>query len=457
MFTISKKFYLVFAFAILVAALSLRFYKAFDIFPFDHDQSTQAEYAYNLLKNHKFSLVGQELSFKGFFLGPGHSLAETIPYAFCNLRPDCTPYFFSLIGFLSAVITFFIFKRIFTNQVALTASLIYLFSTEAIISEIGVTTNNLIIPTVTLSVWCLYQRFLKKKNFLVLGAFVLGFAVVNFNPIVFFLAVSYFICAFLGSRDFKTLFLSAAAFLANLIPLAIFNTRHENILISNFIIFLNENSRGQNFIERFFEITWRNILAYYSGFLFQNANNLFKFLTLILVLFGLYKLKKSQKGNFYLFFPLTLALYIIGFTIYRGHVPIYYFVPTIPIFLVIVGHSITTNKFLQIFLIAFIVLVNIKDLLNFQPEINYKYKKEAVSFVIHDSSDKTFKLYNDMPYGLNTGYSYLFKALGKGPKEDGELLYILDTQDKSEAYKLTYMDKTVQVQNFGKIFITSVK
>src|SRR3989344_7054588 len=86
---------------ILVIALVLRLYKIDKGFPFDFDQQVPAEAAYEFFVNHKLTLIGQELSFKGFFLGPLHNWIQFIPYRICSLKPDCVPYFYILIGILT--------------------------------------------------------------------------------------------------------------------------------------------------------------------------------------------------------------------------------------------------------------------------------------------------------------------------------------------------------------------
>ena len=79
---------------ILLTGFILRIYKIEQAFPFDFDQQIPAEAAYNFFINHKITLIGQELSFKGFFLGSLHNWIQFIPYGICNLKPPdhCVSY-----------------------------------------------------------------------------------------------------------------------------------------------------------------------------------------------------------------------------------------------------------------------------------------------------------------------------------------------------------------------------
>jgi hypothetical protein len=66
-----------------------------------------------------------------------------------------------------------------------------------------------------------------------------------------------------------------------------------------------------------------------------------------------------------------------------------------------------------------------------------------------------------MPPGLNTGYSYLFKAFGKNPVEGGDFLYILDFKDPTKfdiaKYASTYPGKHLSLDTFGFVNLVSVK
>src|SRR3989338_2029256 len=67
---------------IIIIALSLRISKIEAAFPFDFDQQVPAATAYDFFVNHKITLIGQELSFPGFFIGPLYNWVQFIPYYF---------------------------------------------------------------------------------------------------------------------------------------------------------------------------------------------------------------------------------------------------------------------------------------------------------------------------------------------------------------------------------------
>ena len=452
-------------FFLVVIALLLRLYKLETLFNFDYDAAFQAQYAYQLLANHKFSLVGQELSFQGFFLGPVHSLVEAVPYFFCNLSPACTPYFFASIGFLTGVMFYLLFRRILGPKVTFLAVFIYLISYAQIKYEMGVNSNNLIIPTVLLSLFCLVKYFGNKNKFLVPGSFLLGLAVINFNPVVVLFAVAFAIAALLRpKRNYRIFIISIFAFLLNLLPLLIFNLRHENLLITNFIKFLAINSQPHDYLFKSGELIWNNLLPFYLNYLSIGANIITKLGLIIVLVIGLIYLKNDLKNKrIFWFFAGLIIIYILGFTLYASHVPPYYFTATLPIFLLIIATAIVKYKLpLIIFIVAFTIL-NVTALARSSSQISYKYKNQAVRYIIEDSRDKSFKLYNDMAIGANTGYNTLFKIYGKEPKEEGELLYIMDLlsdktiEIKTLRYRWIYGEKNLVEKDFGAIHVTAVK
>ena len=182
------------------------------------------------------------------------------------------------------------------------------------------------------------------------------------------------------------------------------------------------------------------------------------------IVIGLVLLKKHLNNQMvFVFFPLVFLAYLIGFTLYSSHVPPYYFTATLPVFLIVIAAAIVKHKLpLAIFIVAFPIL-NVFANSKSTSQINYNYKMQAVKFIISDSKDKSFKLYNDMSIGANTGYNTLFKLYGKEPKGEGELLYIMDLlsdkriEIKILKYRWIYREKILTEKEFGAIRVTAVR
>src|SRR3989304_751891 len=384
---------------ILLAALILRIYKIEQAFPFDFDQQIPAEAAYNFFINHKITLIGQELSFKGFFLGSLHNWIQFIPYGICNLKPDCVPYFYILIGIITIIILYLVVKKIFDTKTAIISSSIYAISFSAISFERGVNSNYFLFLSSIGLLFCLYKYFSGENKFLIFGAFIAGLAVVNFNPVFIFSAMTFFLFALMRSKRGVHVFIIAGfAFLINYFPLVIFNFRHDNILWNNLLNFISQNTTKADYFSRFIFLVKNVSIPFYSYYLFQSGGLVFSFISLI----------------------------IIAFVFYKGWVPDYYFQQALLPIIIFVSLVLRKN-FVIFLLFTFVFLfMNIHRAINYNTVINYKIKKDAVNFIINDSKGETFNVYYQLPLAHSTGYSSLFKLFEKLPQEGGKNLYIFE-------------------------------
>ena len=444
-----------------VLGIFLRLYKIDKAFPFDHDQEVAATTALNFLEYGKLTLIGQELSFPGFFLGPLHNWIQFIPYTLCNLRPDCVPYFYTAIGILTIIILFTVLKKIFDTKIAFVGSLIYSVSFTAIGFERGVSSNFfLTLSSIGLFI-CLYKYFKGQNRYLLLGGAIAGLATVNFNPIFIFSSVAFYLTSLLRkSKDLKVYIFSVFAFLINYLPLAIFNARHGNILLVGLQNFVTQNTADFGYIERLAYLTEAVVVPFYSNFLFQSTRAIFLTATIVMIILGLYSLSKSNQ-KFLLFAPIWMIITLVGFVFYKGAIPDYYFLQTLLPLIILISISASRSLiFLTVFLSLFL-FTNLTAAQNYSTIINYGIKKQAVDYITSDARGKSFNVYYDLPVGFNTGYSYLFKAKDRTPQEGGENLYIIELKNPQEfdlkRYQSSFREKSIQVQYFGYLHVVSIK
>ncbi len=423
---------------VILAGALLRFYKIREGFPFDFDQEYAANSAYDFFVNHKVTLIGQELSFKGFYLGPLHNWIQFIPYKFCSLLPDCVPYFYAILGTITIPILYIVIRSIFDAKTALISTIIYSVSFAQISYEWGVNSNYFLFLSSIGLMYSIYQYFRRKSIFLIIGAFIAGIATVNFNPVFIFSAVAFILTAFLRERkNYFYFVLAVAAFLLNFLPLIIFNFRHDNILWENFLKFISQNAGSQNYFNKSIYLV-RNInLPFFANYLFQSANTIFLIFILCLVVLGTYFLLK-KKNNLFFIFPVWLFLPVFGFLFYKGHIPDYYLLQSLLPFIIIISFVIRKNFLIFLIFITFFLFMNIKSNINYKSVINYRIKKEAVTYVIRDSAQDTFNVHYSLPLAINNGYPFLFKALGKGPQEGGGNLYVFGFDEPSYYLKIKY-------------------
>jgi len=446
---------------LLVAGLFLRLYKIGQTFQFDYDQEVPARAALEFFVNHKITLVGQELSFEGFFLGPLHNWIQFIPYGFCGLLPDCVPYFYILIGILTIIVLYLAVKKIFDNKTAIIASAIYAISFSAISFEIGVNSNYFLFLSSIGLLFCIYKYFSGSNKFLILGAFIAGIAVVNFNPVFIFSSLAFFLFATIRTnRNILTFAVAGLAFLTNYLPLVIFNFRHGNILWDNFLNFINQNVVAEDYLVRSVFLFKDVLIPFFSYYFFQSGTLFFSLVTLILLVLGIILLIKS-KNLLYLFLPVWIIITFFGFTFYKSWIPDYYFQQTLVPLSIIIAFAIRKNFIIFLIFILSFLFINIQANVNYSTVINYKVKKDAINYVINDSKEETFNVYYDMPSQFNTGYSYLFKAYGKNPQEGGKNLYVFEFNESPDylklKYQMTFPGKIVYVGFDKFVKITSIK
>lgn len=456
-------------FLILIIGLFLRLYKIGQAFPFDHDQEVVAASAFDFFKHSKLTLIGQELSFPGFFLGPLHNWIGFIPHGLCNLQPDCVPYFYLTIGIATIIALFATVTKIFDRKTATVAATVYALSFVSIGFERGASSNFFLALSQVGLFFCLWKFFKGKKPYLIFGSAIAGLATVNFNPVFIFSSVAFFAASLLKKKkQLKPYIFAVLAFLINYLPLVIFNFRHENILLKSLGNFVSQNAAQSDlitqvtnlFIERLLYLAKSVAIPFYSYYLFQRASPILIAFTLVAITFGLYFILKTRE-KFLLFIPIWIFTTILGFAFYSGPIPDYYFMQTLMPAIILVSLFATRNLiFLTVFLSLFL-FTNFAAAQNYSTIINYGIKKQAVNYITNDAQGKSFNVYYDLPRGLNTGYSYLFKAKGREPQEGGQNLYIIDFKDPREfdlkKYQSSFSAKNVQVTTFGYLYVVSIK
>lgn len=446
---------------ILFLALVFRLYRIQEAFIFDYDQQIPAQAAYDFFVNKKISLIGQELSFPGLYLGPLHNWLQFIPYGLCNLRPECVPYFYLATSLITIAFLYTTLKVTFSSKVATVATLLVALSLSQVSMERGVNSNYFILLSSSIMLYCLGKHFKGENKYYPLGAFVAGISTVNFNPVFIFTSFAYFAAFFIRkNRKYKLLLLSLVVYFVNYAPLAIFNFRHNNLLIHNISTFLSANATTQNISERFYFMVFKVVIPFVTFYLFSNVN---LFLSLILggiFIVGLIHLKQ-HRDNVKYFIILWPIIVVFLFIFYHGHIPDYYSQQMMLPLLIIFSLGITRNKLFTVVLLILFIFQNLYLAYDRDYPINYQLKKRVVNYIVSDSNNKSFNVYYDLPPGLNTGYGTLFKLIEIEPQENQTNLYILTTSQMAQPsgkYQEIFKDKKVTEKDFnGVLSLVSVK
>ena len=422
----------------------LRFYQI-NHFHFDFDQQVPAEAAYDFFINRKISLIGQELSFPGFFLGPLFNWSQFIPYGLCQLKPDCIPYFSASVSLLVLIATYFLLKNIYGSKVSTIAVGIFAISSWQILFDLNPNSNFFVLLSSVLILFTVNKYLSGDKKYFILGAFVSGLATVNFNPVFIFTTIAFFAVALLSLRKAGVfLFLLAlVAFFVNYAPILIFNFRHENIIFNNMVQFINQNTTA-GIAKNPLVLISQIISPFYSNFLFFDDHYIYgklvEIFAIALLIIGVLKLNLRNKIE-HSFLLVWIFFVTLGFLFYKGHIPEYYFIQILLPMVIIVATALRNNIYLFLAFVLIFVFSNVQDIKSIKSFVNYQAKKKIVDYIISDTNGETFNVIYEVPLGFKTGYDYLFKIHNSHPQEDGKNLYIIGVGEGAYTINRNYQQK----------------
>lgn len=455
-----EKFPIIF---ISVLALFLRIYRLNDLFFFDYDQQVPAQSAYDFFVNNKISFIGQELSFQGFFLGPVHNWFQFIPYGLCNLSVDCVSYFFVLLSVATVPVLYFVTREVLDKKTALIASLIYSVSFAQISFERAINSNYFLFLSSILLIYCMHKYFREKNIFLIIGSFISGLAVVNFNPLFIFSYIAFLATGlFRQNKKILAIVLGFLAFFINFLPLVMFNFRHSNILLGNFKKFLDRGfSESVSLLDKLDFLTLKVMVPFLTNYLFGNTNVVLVVVTIVLLTMGTYLIIKSKVCSL-LFLPLVPFSVLAGLFMYSGQIPDYYFQQTLIATILIIALTLKRNFLVFMIFLSIITFFNFNKVLTVQNPISYGVKKKAVAYILNESKGDSFKVYYDVPLGFNTGFEQLFRNKRTVPRDDGQNLFIFYIAEPQHVdfsrYYLDYHSNQISIEKFSNLlYIISIK
>jgi len=453
-----------FLLASITVFLFTRLYKLPFRFGFNHDTEYSANYAYSVIIEKKISLIGQETSIGGLFVGPFLNWLQTIVMFFANLNPLSLGYLAVFVTFINLILLFYVVFDLFGKKQALLATFLYAVSYRLFSYDIsGSLVSYMMIASLVIILGS-YKVFLKNKGeFLPLLFF--GLAISFHIHLALLLLIPTVLLLFLIYKPkikTKYILFSLALLIISFLPLIIFELRH-NLLITNKLILLLKDQAAFSF-NKLVETT-----NTYMGFLVESAIARTKYSAMIFILvitiFILLMIKEGKK-------KLLILLLIFQFTpliflyFYKSTIPEYYFLPIAPYYLITVSFVLSklTNKLIPI-LILIVLVISVFNYNRFIKDIavgsSFAFKNNIVDWIINDSKEKNFNVYYQIPHGENSGYKYLFKWKKHVPQENSENLYIIDysntTKFSLENYKKSFQQKVVLEKEFDHVHVISIK
>lgn len=461
----SKRILFVVLSALIVALfLITRLYNFPSRYAFDYDQQDAANAAWHIIVDKKPILIGQETSIGGLFIGPALYWFQSIAMYFSHLNPLSLGYLGVFVSLATLIILFLVVCEISNKWQGLIAAFLYAVSARLTVYDISSHAVTYMMLFSLLIFWVLYKIvFRKRHNLLPLLTFILSFTL-HVHLALFLLGLPVLITLLWQRPKFqaKYLILSIFTFLLPLSTFALFESRHHFLITHNLITF-SSVAKGFSIKHTFQALNTFMSLMVESVFA-KTTYSVWIFLAIISIFAYLMKIAKNTSF-------LAVALLILFFRpmslIYQGPIPEYYFLPVVPIFLIVASYIYfylaKRSKIAFILTIAAIVFYNfaiIKILEVGHSGITYAYKESAIASIIADTGRQTFNVYYQMPRGFNTGYQYLFKWHKRFPQEGGENLYIIeipqDDFDPTQYYQ-AFPKKKISINRNGSLYIVSVK
>lgn len=449
-------------FVILALAFFVRVYRVDQILGFYYDQGRDAKVIWELFHNGKFFLIGPTTGIEGIFRGPLYYYLIAPFYLLGNGNPIWPSVFLSFTTVIAIVFIYYLGAKIVDRTTGIIAAILASFSFNLVISSRWLSNPTPMLLLSIVLVWAMMKVVEGKKWAWPVIAFVSGLSLFHFGSsgeIFYFLALLIFIAwqrKNLPSK--KTFLLSVASFMITVLPLAIFDLKHDGILRDNISKFLvGEKSFGPP--------TWRNIgdkvEFYYDVFTNKIFNARYEqervFLGVIAFFFAFY-LSRMLKNPGVKILLLLLGAPIVGLIFFQGNFGnIYdyyltgYYLIFILLFAITLGF-LWKNKLGKIFVLYFIYLFlmnnyntlkfKLSDYCTGEISICYINQKQAVDWVYQDADDRIFNVDAYVPPVIPHAYDYLFlwwgtTRYGRVPKEEQiPLLYTLYEVDPPHPERL---------------------
>lgn len=414
---------------ILLLGAFLRLYNISDIAQFEYDEQYNSYLVYNFIKNHHLSLVGQEMSFGGMFLGPWHYLYLAPFYMIFSLHPVGGFVGEVFIGVATIVSYFFVGSRLFSKEVGFLAAFFRAILFTLITQDLTITPPY---PSELVALWFIYflKQFLdgSRRAFYIL-AFLFGLMFTVHLSILPLVAV--WIILFVIFKPVKLgahlLLKSLIFFMLPVLPIILFEIRHNFVHIQRLLTTLVSEGRTEiSFLEKVWKVISFNLTNFYllfDSFLFS------KWLGLVVIVAILWVLIKSKKSKMFVLFVTTVCIVILYYIVYPRVVSEYYFMALVPVILLFVSFMLISllrySLVLKFCVVFFVLVVTYSNLTRYKETHNYNAKhalsqKDAAvrAIVEHQRGKGEFSVSYYTPYGREFGFQYLFTYYGLEPRKE---------------------------------------
>ena len=430
----------------------LRLYKLEELFYFSYDESIPAFVSKRLIEDNHIGLIGGVTPF-GFHLTPYFYWFLAFILKLGNFDPIAWGYTSAFISVLTVITIFVIGNNFAGRKTAFIASSIWAFSYLANLYDRRLWALYWGPLIALLTIYSLSKIIAGKRKYIYVLTFVLilGFSADPSNLIFFGLTVVCFLVYKIKIK--KDVFIALLIFLLSLLPLVVFDLRHN---FANLRPVLNYSKQANIETNSFGKIASDNVLifprsfarlmyvfgdgevskqySYCTNYIEEKFSKIPFALVLsaaFVLLWFLYKnlLKKDGKWNL---IAATIALYFIGIqlfgTLFKSDVFEHYTSALLPLYALITG-KLTKNLPRSVWLavLALFIFLNLYKLNIAENKIGQGVKKQAINYVQQNTKSVDFSLEALSSCWRYSGFRYLFSAYGREPVKsyvDPNLAYL---------------------------------
>ncbi len=417
---------------IILAGILIRFLNLLEGTGFKWDQENLVAYpAKNIIATHHLPLIGARTSIGDIHIGPLYSYLAAFYFYIFKLDPIAAAYLSTSIGVISALTGYILIKILFDDDTALFFTLIFAVSPLIVFFDRIPWNVNLLLPSSILVLVGLL--FIGLKNRLFIGFTLLGLGIFlglqsHFSIII--IGISALLYLLLKRKLYKKPFFLTIMFIAlGLLPLIIFDLRHDAYLLKNILKLMDKKDiyAGHNLLKNFFSTISISFETVGRLFIYDGPSFLQKTFAIGLLLIFIFVKKTKEMSEV----VKIILIYLLGFFgilgLYSGPKPDYYFFGLLPPFILLLSLGAKAlsqkNTPITLLLITFAVSLLVQSFNNTtkKPGDNLSAMQKIVKTIKKTAKEKKVSIVYEMDYGNQFGYDYLFDFYGvkRQERKDG--------------------------------------
>jgi len=412
----NKKYFLI---AIILLGIFLRLYKFQELFLYSHDQDLAGWVIRDILSGH-FRLIGQETSQGGVFIGPLFYYSLIPFYLLFGMDPIGGVFLPAVIGLASMVSVYWVFKRVFSEQIATISLIIYALNFNIVF------TDREVVPTTPVhlwTIWYLYSVYLIFKGKHKYGFILLGFLAgltwhINLGLIITLPVALLAVFYSKEKLNIKNIVFGILACIPGLLPFVMFEARHNfqqtNAILGSLTQTQSGAMEASDKFNRLVQILSANI-GQLSWGPFLSIKFEYTFVIMFIFLVYIFVNKIIDRKKFSLF--LVWIVFYVAFFSTNSLILSEYYLNGLTVIWILV-FALVLNMFTKKHALIIYLILGLYSILNIGRVLNisvnksgYIERKAIVRFINEDAKKHGYPCvsvsYITKP-GYNLGYRYLF-------------------------------------------------